>query len=199
MARNETPWRSYLTEDQLLDTEASLDLNKLCWYCEQLCIKSKVLNDRRWYQPFQVHRRTSRGRRFLSRWLTRSDYQNFVAEQGQAILNLSLGDYTYRSEHLPFHPNGKSLLSSVQAGCHLCTMLCWTGQWRGQRRFDDISQSFRVVIDRDTRSGRRSGREKETHYTLSLQNDALGDLRQGEFCRLFLMSKGLSLPLETEA
>lgn len=197
MARDETPWRIYLTEDQLLDTDASIDLNKLCWYCQQLCVKSKVLNDLRWHQPFQVHMRTSSRRNLLARFLTRSEDQNTAKEQVKIIDRPSLGsNRNHCYEHLSFHPNGESLLSSAQAGCHLCSMLCWTVKFCGQSDFFNVSQSCRVIVDQD----KFKFPGKETHYTLTLQNDAMGDLLSGQFFRLFhlhnQLPKGLSLPLE---
>lgn len=198
MARKEATWRNYLTERQLTDTEASLDLNKLCWYCQKLCAESNVLNDLRWHRPFQSEMPSSRRRSPSASFLARSEDQKPV--EGVTIIHeQSLGNYNYRPEHHLFHPNGESLLSSVQAGCHLCTLLCWTAQLHGQSSFVDISQSFRVVVDRDT----FNSVGEETHYILSLQNDALGDPFPGMFCRLFSMHKqqpsGRSLLSETES
>ncbi|KAJ0120130.1 hypothetical protein J7T55_000985 [Diaporthe amygdali] len=53
-AKKHTSWRTYLLQGQPLDPESSLELNKLCEYCQAIWTQSIVSNDLRWCDIIRI-------------------------------------------------------------------------------------------------------------------------------------------------
>lgn len=197
-ANKRTSWRNYLPQGQPLDPESSLELNKLCEYCQAIWAQSIASNDLRWCDILRT--RASRIHRLLARLLQQGPHRfGQINITRELIPKIKLW-YFYESwsfyESFSFHPNWESLLSSAHSGCHLCTLFCRNTEWMSSdSKLGAIPWSFRV-------SRMRSGsffKRRSIDDRLCLQDDGSQEYRSHHHSHLCLthsqLPKGQPMPL----